>query len=208
MPRDGGSPIEAAEPPKAKFIRGPAGVEVARLGDAGPTQERIRRGPLNYGRVYHPDHVYDSGHGTEEIEVRGYRAPDLMAEMLRHETITLDMAQAGRAFRSAFRRAQLNPLKALDPGKIPAQPADVSDERWLKHREAVAHVGRTLEALGGFNAPASRAAWYVLGCEMSIRAWARRERWGNDGHLSEATARRVVYATLEALTEIERERRR
>ena len=52
------------------------------------------------------------------------------------------------------------------------------------------------------------AAWFVLGFGLSIREWARRERIGRGGSLSEWRARRIVYAALEVLAEVERGRRK
>ena len=205
---DGGSPIEAAphlpearSPPEPEFVRDPSGVEVAYRGKVAPTAERIKIGPLSYGRVVH------FGDGIRgKSQTRAYRAPDLMVTMLANGTIDLDAAQAGRAFRSNFHTAGYMNLRALDPGKVPGGrgPGDPSPAVI----DARTRIVEDLEALGGFNAPAARAAWFVLGYGLSIRDWARRERFGRGGHLSEATARRLVHGALAILSELEIERRR
>ena len=205
---DGGSPIEAARLPEAnapepEFVRDESGVEVAYRGKVSPTEHRIKSGPLSYGRV---EHFGDGIRGPSRATT--YRAPDLMVTMLGHGTIDQDMAAAGRAFRSNFEKANLDSLKALDLRRIPGQSAPMTETQWVEHRQAVAVIGETMEALGGFNTPVACAAWFVLGCGLSIREWARRERFGRGGHLSEATARRLVHGALEILVELERERRR
>lgn len=71
-------------------------------------------GPLSYGRIEH------FGDGVRKASrARTYRAPDLMVTMLAAGIIDLDMAQAGRAFRSNFYTAGYVDLRALDPGKVP-----------------------------------------------------------------------------------------
>ena len=199
---DGGSPIEAAIP-EPEFVRDPlSGVEIAR-GNLSPTQDRIKRGPLSCGTVMHFGDAF-----RQPSQANAYRAPDLMVTMLANKTIDLDMAQAGRAFRSNFHKAHLDNLKALDPRQVPGQGAEMSEAQWVEQRQARNVIGETMEALGGFNAPVACAAWFVLGCGLSIREWARRERFGRGGHLSEATARRLVHGALKILAELERERRR
>ena len=198
---DGGSPIEAARLPEPEFVRDAAGVEIAYRGKVAPTAHRIKQGPLSHGTVVH------FGDGVRKSSrARTYRAPDLMVTMLAKGTINLDQAQAGRAFRANFHTAGYVDLQALDPSKIPGGrgPADPSGAAV----DARIRILEDLETLGGFNAPAARAAWFVLGYGLSIREWARRERFGREGHLSEPTARRLVHGALEILSEIEIERRR
>ena len=207
---DGGSPIEAARhspeamsPPDPEFVRDPGGVEVAYRGKVTPTQDRIKRGPLSYGRVEH------FGDGVRKASrAHTYRAPDLMVTMLASGTIDLDMAQAGRAFRSNFHTAGYTCLQALDPGRIPGTrgPGDLSDaaidaRRWIAGR---------LAALGGHGASAASAAWFVLGEGYSIRRWATERQCfgvGPKDHLSRQTAGRMVIGILEILAQLEREDR-
>ena len=209
---DGGSPIieaapqlpEARSPPDPEFVRDGGGVEVAYRGGVSPTQERIKRGPLSFGRVEH------FGDGIRKASrASTYRAPDLMVTMLANGTIDLDMAQAGRAFRSAFHTAGYTCLQALDPGKIPGTrgPGEISDaaidaRRWIAGR---------LDALGGHGASAASAAWFVLGEGYSIRRWAMERQCFGPGpkdHLSRQTAGRIVIGILEILAQLEREDRR
>ncbi len=199
----GGSPIpEIALPePEPEFVRDASGVEIARRGRLSPTAYRIKQGPLSYGTVVH----FGDGLRTSS-RARTYRAPDLMVTMLANSTISLDQAQAGRAFRADFHAAGYIGIQALDPGKIPGTrgPGDLSEAAI----DARARIVDDLDALGGFNGPLARAAWFVLGFGLSIREWARRERFGRGISLSEATARRRLYDALTVLSEVEIDRRR
>jgi hypothetical protein len=66
-----------------------------------------------------------------------------------------------------------------------ARAAD-SVRAWRGRRKVVSQrqvfarrrVHRTMEALGGHDSAAGSVVWHVVGGGMSVRAWARRQRWG------------------------------
>jgi hypothetical protein len=89
--------------------------------------------------------------------------------MLANGTITADMHDAGQVFRSAFRAAALDPLRAMPLLRVPAATGEPLTERTAAARQRVA---RALEALGGSASPAGSCVWHVVGCELSIREWA------------------------------------
>jgi hypothetical protein len=97
------------------------------------------------------------------------RAIDTLGQMLSNGTITADMHDAGQVFRSAFRAAALDPLRARSLVWVPATTGETLTERVAAARERVA---RALDALGGPASPAGSAVWHVVGCEQSIREWA------------------------------------
>jgi hypothetical protein len=103
------------------------------------------------------------------------RAVDTLGVMLSNGTITPAMHDAGQVFRAQFQRAALHGVRVASLLRITgtAQPS-------LTEAQGIAReqVARALEALGGFDSPCGSIAWHVLGLEISIRDWARRQGWG------------------------------
>ncbi|GIX10347.1 DUF6456 domain-containing protein [Elioraea sp.] len=120
------------------------------------------------------------------------RAIDTLGQMLSNGTITADMHDAGQVFRSAFRAAALDPLRAMPMLRVPRATREPLTERTAAARQRVA---RALDALGGPASPAGSIVWHVVGCELSIREWAARQGWGGRpvGH---AQAQGILVAAL------------
>jgi hypothetical protein len=64
---------------------------------------------------------------------------------------------------------------------------------WARRR-----INAALDALGGHMSPCGSCAWFVLGQEMSIRAWAIREKWGGRP-IREEVAKGTLIGTLGVL---------
>ncbi len=60
-------------------------------------------------------------------------------------------------------------------------------------------VHEDIQALGGIGTVVANALWYVVDAKMSIRDWAKRERWGRGAHLNEKTAAGLVVGAIAAL---------
>lgn len=120
------------------------------------------------------------------------RAVDTLGQMLARGTITAEMHDAGQVFRSAFRAAALDPLRAMPLLRVPAATGDTLTERTAAARERVA---RAMDALGGADSPAGSCVWHVVGCERSIREWAARQGWAGRqvGHVQ---AQGILVAAL------------
>jgi hypothetical protein len=89
-------------------------------------------------------------------------------------TITMQMHDAGVAFRSLFRTAALDPLRAAPTLRLPRGTGEMMTERQL---DARARVAAALDALGGADSAAGSCVWHVVGCECSLREWASRQGW-------------------------------
>ena len=55
-----------------------------------------------------------------------------------------------------------------------------------------------MQALGGHASPVGSWAWYVLGCQRSMREWAMRQGWGGRPlHVQQAQG--IALAALDLL---------
>jgi hypothetical protein len=144
----------------------------------GPPPER-----WHHGRV--------SRESAQLVDARGdigfpWRAEGLLARLERKGDIDARQRAAGEAFQNLFRIAQLDPLRAADMGQRiqSAFPAPHRSE-WARRKLVGA-----LDVLGGHGSPCGACAWYVLGCELSIREWAMRQGWGGkpvNQHMAKGT---------------------
>ena len=123
-----------------------------------------------------------------------WRAEGLLARLERHGDIGHRERAAGDEFGRLFQLAHLDPLRAADmstPLQRPGTPA-------LSGANARAEIHRALDSLGGLHSPAGCAAWFVLGCELSLRQWALREGWAGRP-LREPVAKGILLAALGTL---------
>lgn len=105
---------------------------------------------------------------------RPWRVVDILASMSGRGLIDKRELMAGEKFHEDFQLAGLDPLRAADMGRIP-----ISGGR-SDYRGSIAARGRViaaLDALGGNASPSGSCAWYVLGCELSVRQWCLRGAW-------------------------------
>jgi hypothetical protein len=116
--------------------------------------------------------------------------------MERRGSITSGMRLAGESFRTCFRTAQLDPLRAIDltearasnrratPG-VPGRGAEV----------ARAKIWQMILAVGGLGSPAGSILWHVVGWERSIKEWALEQGW-NGRRVSQEAAAGILIAAL------------
>lgn len=143
-----------------------------------PTPERLTHGRVSLSR----DQVVDSDGAIG----RPWNAEGLLGRLERQGDIGPAERLAGERFAALFRAANLEPLRAA--GMAHKSDAAVSGEPdGVSAREK---VNRALDALGGLHSACGTCAWMVLGCELSLAAWARREGWGGrpiNGHVAKGT---------------------
>jgi hypothetical protein len=156
--------------------------------EAGPTAERYGHGEIERLDRSIAD---DAGHPA-----RPFRAVDTLATMLRRQTISPAMHQAGEDFRALFHLARLEPLRAANLARVPH--AKMSDALGLRQAEAREKVWRALQALGGIASPAGSCVWHVVGCEWSLKEWSLREGWGGRP-LGQETAAGILIGGLGVL---------
>lgn len=80
--------------------------------------------------------------------------------------------QAGERFARLFRVATLDPLKAADLSRIPMPAGTKSGDLPASAERCRREISELMRLLGGAASPAAGVAWHVLGCEMTLRAWA------------------------------------
>jgi len=136
--------------------------------DADPPLHEPTEWRLQHGRFGPPVREADPDTGLTVVH---RRAIDTLGQMLSNGTITPEMHDAGQAFRSAFRLAALDPLRARSMVWVPATTGERLTDRQLAARQRVA---RAMDALGGADSPAGSCVWHVVGCELSMREWAAR----------------------------------
>ncbi len=127
--------------------------------------------------------------------VQHRRAVDTLGLMLANGTITVEMQEAGAMFRTAFRLAALDGLRAMPLLRTPGGGGDSLTDRQAAARE---RVGSAMDALGGHGSAAGSCAWHVLGLEMSVREWAQRQGWGGRP-VAPPQAQGMLVATLSVL---------
>ncbi|HXP29724.1 MAG TPA: hypothetical protein VN832_01450 [Stellaceae bacterium] len=156
----------------------------ARADPAGPTPER-----LAHGLIERAPHAIADEAGRP---ARPYRAVDTLGLMLRKNTITASMRQAGDDFHALFVIAQLDPLRAPDLRRVPQGVHELPFA--LRQEEARKRIWRSLQALGGIGSPAGSCVWHVVGCAWSLKEWALRAGWGGRGISQEAASGVLVGA--------------
>ena len=146
----------------------PSGFLHAIAASFGPTPEREQHDRV----TREPDQVMDADGGIG----LPWRAESMLERMERNGDVGSRERHAGEEFHRLFVLAQLDPLRASDT---------VRGERILAGSHvphgsdrAKRRVMAALDALGGPSSPCGSAAWFILGLEFSVRAWALREGWG------------------------------
>jgi hypothetical protein len=157
-----------------------------------PRLDEPTRWRLQHGAVSAPQRIADPETGTP-VAVR--RAIDTLGQMLANATITPEMHEAGCIFRTQFRLAALDPLRARSLLRLPGSTGDSVTEQQAAARQRVA---RALAALGGAGSPAGSCVSHVVGCETSVREWAMRQGWGGRP-IPASQAQGVLVAALAVL---------
>jgi hypothetical protein len=145
----------------------------------GPLPHRLQHGPVELA----PETVKD----VTGAPAQPYRGVDVVDNLLRRGCITREMAIAADTFRTAFRVAHLDALRAADMARVPGGMCRGYDAPvWARKR-----VTETLTALGGVGRAPGSAAWDIIGLEWSVSRWATQEL-GHDRHVATG----VLIATL------------
>ncbi len=147
-------------------------------GDRGPAVERFG--------LSLPDVAGDIGNP--------HRTYDTLATLRRNGSIAGAEYDAGRAFEEDFIWARLDPLHASNPARLPASgPAELSDLMVAGRRR----VGGAMRALGGNATPAGSAVWCILGTGLTVKEWAAKCQFGQDGRsLDEKVAKGIFLGAL------------
>lgn len=152
-----------------------------------PTRERRRHGRIERVSVQIPDARGEIG--------QPFRAEGLLALLERRGDISATQRQAGDEFARLFRLASLDPLRAADMGRVPIAGM-VGSPHSSEH--ARRRINDALQALGGHGSPCGSCAWFIVGCELSIKDWAIREGWGGRA-LDERVAKGTLIGALGVL---------
>jgi len=103
-----------------------------------------------------------------------WRVEGLLARLERHGHIGARERQAGEEFGRLFQLAHLDPLRAASLMREGGGNSTGPHGSERARQRIIAAV----DALGGHGSPCATAAWFILGCELSMREWALREGWG------------------------------
>ena len=131
-------------------------------------------------------------HGTIGVP---WLAEGLLGRLERRGAISAAQARAGEEFHRLFRLAALDPLRAAD--MLRGDRASRADGNGIER--ARRRIDEALHALGGQSSPCGSCAWFVLGCELSLAGWARREGW-QGRPLREEVAKGILTGALGVLT--------
>jgi Domain of unknown function (DUF6456) len=124
-----------------------------------------------------------------------WRVETMLERMERRGAISAAQRHAGEEFHRLFRLAALDPLRAAD--MLRGDRASRADGNGIER--ARRRVDDALLALGGQGSPCGSCAWFVLGCELSLAGWARREGW-QGRPLREEVAKGILTGALGVLT--------
>jgi len=149
--------------------------------------ERLQHGRVERSR----ETVADASGGIG----RPYFAEGTLDRMLRRHDITPAQHLAGNTFSNWFSLACLDPLRAGDCGQR-INAGGRTTGAGVEH--ARNRVNAALDALGGIGSPCGSACWYVLGLQLTLADWARREGWAQRPIRHEA-ARLVLVGGLSVL---------
>jgi hypothetical protein len=134
--------------------------------DASLPPERLQHGRVTRARETLADATGGIG--------RPYIAESTLDRLLRRGDISNAQHLAGNTFSNWFGLACLDPLRAVGCGQR-IDNGRSSTGAGVEH--ARNRVNGALDALGGLGSPCGSACWYVLGLQLTLAEWARREGW-------------------------------
>jgi uncharacterized protein YukE len=153
----------------------------------GPTNEREQHGLV----VRSVKQILDA----RGLIANPFRGETMLERMERLGDIGLSERIAGERFQDYFQRSHLDPLQAADMMRE-SRSAVAHGANGIEHARDLVHGA--IQALGGHSSPCGSCAWFVLGNEITIAEWARREGWG--GHpLRAETAKGLLIGALGVL---------
>lgn len=147
---------------------------------------------MQHGRV---ERAFETIADTAGGIGRPYRAEGTLDRMLRRHDISAAQHLAGNTFANWFGLAALDPLRAGDCGQR-IDAAGRTAGAGVEH--ARRRVNAALDSLGGLGSPCGSACWYVLGLQLSVAEWARREGWAQRP-IRHESARLVLVGGLSVL---------
>jgi hypothetical protein len=152
-----------------------------------PSSERKRHDLIEQTKI---DMVDGYGRLSEH---RPYKSVDILMRMERRGSITTGMRYAGEDFRNAFRRAQIDPLAAIDLSR----PFIDKDSRMIsgRSRSDNGYVWRAILAVGGLGSPCGSCLWNVIGWEKALKEWALEQGW-NGRRVSQDAAYGILIGAL------------
>jgi len=155
--------------------------------DATLPLERLQHGRVERSR----ETVADASGGIG----RPYVAEGTLDRMLRRHDITPAQHLAGNTFANWFGLACLDPLRASDCGQR-IGPGGRTTGAGVEHARRC--VNAALDALGGLGSPCGSACWYVLGLQLTVAEWARREGWAQRP-IRQESAKLILVGSLSVL---------
>jgi hypothetical protein len=99
-------------------------------------------------------------------------AEGTLLRLLRRGEIDAEQWHAGTRFAEAFDAAGLHPLRAA---QLVRRIAGGDLPNGAEHARRI--VEGALDALGGIHTPLGSVSWFVLGLDLSLDEWRRREGW-------------------------------
>lgn len=152
-----------------------------------PTLERAQHDPIELVAERDP----------EGWNVKHARCVDTLGAMFNKGTISAAMLRAGRRLASDFQVAQLDPIRAQDYSQQRCGASMGGTSEMVQ--DAKNRVYEAMESMGGASTPCGSAAWFIIGCGMTITEWARRQVLGKGASLDTVAARGVLVGSLGAL---------
>jgi hypothetical protein len=152
-----------------------------------PTPERYKHSGVEILERAIPD---EAGRPSQP-----YRSIDILALLERRKVITHGMWLAGDRFRSTFRRARFDPLRAADWLHIRGGKMEAAASGTENARKSVWHA---IFAVGGLGSPGGSCLWHVIGLEHTLKEWALEQGW-NGRRVSQDAARGILIAILGTL---------
>lgn len=122
------------------------------------------------------------------------RVYDTLATLHRNGTIDDAMLAAGREFEEQFRRAGLDPMRALDMARVSG--ASCSEAMMGGSKDAKDWIAAAIKALGGHGSPVASCAWHVLGVGLTIARYSELTMLGAGLSLNPHEAKGVLLGAL------------
>ena len=101
-----------------------------------------------------------------------------LALMERRGDIGRAEREAGEVFAKLYRRAHIGGLQAADMARVTLPVGQSRREDTPGQEMARRRLWEALESLGGMSSPCGSCCWFVVGEELSLAEYARREGWG------------------------------
>jgi hypothetical protein len=152
---------------------------------------KLSRFSMQHGAISRGGQIIDAAGAIGDP----FRRLSLVERWERSGFVTAQMRAAGDTFHDLFQLAALDPLRSASMERGGGMGASREPHGSMAARDRVAAAFR---ALGGQGSPAGCGAWFVIGCEYSIREWMAREAW-RGRPLHHRQARLLLHGVLATL---------